>query len=456
MLFCLLGVLCFPVHGLCLDFFVNGATGADSATCGQLTTTPCKTIKKALDNIPDGGVTIKIARGTYVESELLIPVTAAGSVKNDITFEGGWNTSFDSSVCDPENTVIIPGDRTAPPYMYLFHFSVFGDQRQAALTLRCMKIQKTTNGDIPRAILVSGDLNGLAKINLEKIRLTGFAEYSAIFLSSRDNGVLDAELNTVIIDHNSGFIVLFADAHDGGSLYLVVKKSHFIDNGAPAGSSLVALDVSCASDGTLRATIENTIIAHNYSSIDSPAIRAIVRNAQSMLSLNLINTTISENHNASSGGNPGAMGVYSFDNAQCDVSMMNTVIRLNTSVAGPDDYFLNQGTNATFTFSADYCILGEHDILGSVSYASTHEIDADPGLNSTYHLTSGSPAKDAGLCGYLTGGGPWYQYHRVAPYDDIDGDKRPGALMGCDIGADEYRFPWVMFGPATRARRIPK
>jgi hypothetical protein len=443
--------------GFCLDYYVNGVTGADSATCGQLPITPCKTIKKALDNIPDGEVTIKIARGSYVESELLIPVTPAGSVKNDITFEGGWNASFESSVCNPENTVVVPGDRTAPPYMYLFDFTVFGDQRQAALTLRCMKIQKTTNGDIARAISAFGDLNGLAKISLKQIRLTGFAEQSTIFLFSRNNGVLDVNLNEVIIDKNSGYTVLSANAHDGGSLNLTVKKSRLINNGSPGGSSLVALYLSCTDEGTLVTTLENTIIANNYSSIDPPAIRALTRNVQSMLSLNLINTTISGNHNASSGGNPGAMGMYAFDNAQCDVSMMNTIVRLNTSVAGPDDYFLNQDTDATLTFSADYCILGEHDILGSVSYASTHETDADPGLNSTYHLTRGSPAKDVGLCGYLTGGGPLYQYYRVAPYDDIDGDQRPGwgKFTGCDIGADEYRFPWIFFNPATRGRRNP-
>ncbi len=70
-------------------------------------------------------------------------------------------------------------------------------------------------------------------------------------------------------------------------------------------------------------------------------------------------------------------------------------------------------------------------------------------LDNRFHLRQGSPAIDAGICGY------WdtslHQYHRVAPYDDIDGDKRPGnnAIYGCDIGADEYKaFPWPMFLPA--------
>ena len=91
-----------------------------------------------------------------------------------------------------------------------------------------------------------------------------------------------------------------------------------------------------------------------------------------------------------------------------------------------------------------------------VTVSISNYISGDAKLNSTYHLTSGSPAKNAGICGYLTGGGP-YQYHRIAPYDDIDGDKRPGwgKLMGCDVGADEYRFPWILFNPATRGTRRP-
>ncbi len=100
-------------------------------------------------------------------------------------------------------------------------------------------------------------------------------------------------------------------------------------------------------------------------------------------------------------------------------------------------------------------MLGEYAVQhGTPSYISTNEVNGDPGLDSTYHLTSGFAAKDAGLCGYLTGSGP-FQYHRVAPDEDIDGDPRPGwgKLTGCDIGADEYRFPWILFNPATRGTR---
>jgi hypothetical protein len=72
-------------------------------------------------------------------------------------------------------------------------------------------------------------------------------------------------------------------------------------------------------------------------------------------------------------------------------------------------------------------------------------------LNADYHLSGASPAKDKGICGLkiaLLGGG--FFYSRIAPYDDLDGDLRPGygIISGCDIGADEYRFPWILFNPA--------
>ena len=444
------------IPGFCLDYYVNGAVGSDSATCGQSSTDPCKTIGKALDNIPDGEVTIKIARGTYVESEFLIPVNAAGSVKNDITFEGGWNGSFDNLVCNPENTVVQPGNRTAPPYMYLFDLNVFGDQRQAALTLRCLKIEKSATGDITRAINGNADIQGLSEITLFNIRLTGFTDQSPIFFRSVNNGILHADIEETVIDTNNGYTVISGDAHDNGTLQLTMKKSSLRSNGIQ-GKSTAVIFLGSSDGGIVNVSVINSIIAENISSGDPPGFRLLTRHSNSELSLSMTNTTISGNYNSSAGGGPGAMGIYAFDGAKCTIRLINTIVRGNSAFIGPDDFFLDQDTSATLDFSADYSILGEYETQGSVSYTSTHEVEGDPALNPTYHLSSGSPAKDAGICGYLTGGGPLYQYHRVAPYDDIDGDKRPGwgKLMGCDVGADEYQFPWILFNPATRGRRRP-
>jgi len=46
-------------------------------------------------------------------------------------------------------------------------------------------------------------------------------------------------------------------------------------------------------------------------------------------------------------------------------------------------------------------------------------------------------------------------YERYALYVDIDGDARPGwnEELGCNIGADEYRFPWILFNSVTTKKQ---
>ncbi|MFH2124252.1 MAG: hypothetical protein ABIJ50_12320 [Pseudomonadota bacterium] len=100
---------------------------------------------------------------------------------------------------------------------------------------------------------------------------------------------------------------------------------------------------------------------------------------------------------------------------------------------------------ATISVIADYSIIGEVNNINGTYENKSSNLHVDPLLNATYHLSGASPAKDKGICG-----SNMFIYSRIAPYDDIDGDPRPGygILSGCDIGADEYRFPWIMFNPA--------
>ena len=84
-------------------------------------------------------------------------------------------------------------------------------------------------------------------------------------------------------------------------------------------------------------------------------------------------------------------------------------------------------------------------------YVHSDNITGDPLLKSNGYLRRGSPAINAGICGKWVEYPGMRFYHRIAPVDDIDGDRRPGygVVMGCDIGADEYKkFPWPMFLPA--------
>ena len=101
------------------------------------------------------------------------------------------------------------------------------------------------------------------------------------------------------------------------------------------------------------------------------------------------------------------------------------------------------GINSNFdtAWSEDFTV------ENSDHYNHWNNITLDPGITATGHISRTSPAIDAGVCGLHKGN----HYLRFAPYDDMDGDKRPGdeQVYGCDIGADEYKpFPWPMFLPA--------
>ena len=442
-----------PISGFCLDYYVNGATGSDSATCGQSSTDPCKTIRKALDNIPDGEVTIKIARGTYVESKLHVPVAAPGSVKNDITFEGGWNADFMGHSCNEKDTAIESGDWN--DVGFILYLTVDEAQAQAAMTIRCITLKSTdSDGSINAVYMIAG---GQATLTMDHVLVTGFIGTGRVtWFDALGGGVIDitVENSTFIDNQDNEIIYVYAGNH--GHADLTMKKNQLINNGIINSSEHNTISLVSNQGGTINTFLENNIIANNISLFGGTALYLHSSDNSSMIKLLSTNDTITNN---SSGWNRSAVEIWAMDFSNVLISMTNSILRENhaTGDSFQPDLYLITDFDGALSFQANYCIVGGYKIEGDASYMSSNEIDADPALDPSYHLTSGSPAKDAGICGYLTGGGPLYQYHRVAPYDDIDGDARPGwgKLMGCDVGADEYRFPWILFNPATRGTRRP-
>ncbi len=68
---------------------VNGATGADSATCGP-SGSPCKTVSFAVTNRAGNGDTITVAAGTYPENITISkPVTITGAAQDTTKLDGG-------------------------------------------------------------------------------------------------------------------------------------------------------------------------------------------------------------------------------------------------------------------------------------------------------------------------------------------------------------------------------
>ncbi len=267
---------------------------------------------------------------------------------------------------------------------------------------------------------------------------------------------LSVIINDSVFDRNQGKTVISGEA-DNGNLSLKMAKDRMVVNEG-SGDYSVALMLNSYPGGSISAELENNIIAGNIAQWEASGIILQSSGNASSILFHSTNDTITDNICTNTGA---AVQVIAENFGDIQISMTNSILKGNQAGYSPTDLSLQEGMfddySGTVSFSADYCIIGDYTLRhGTPTYNSTHEIDGDPALNSTYHLTSGSVAKNAGLCGYLTGSGP-YQYHRIAPYDDIDGDKRPGwgKLTGCDIGADEYRFPWVLFGPATRGTGHP-
>ena len=211
-----------------------------------------------------------------------------------------------------------------------------------------------------------------------------------------------------------------------------------------------------------KAIIENNFFVNNRALMGGGLQGKL---ASSATTWKLTNNTLWRNHATDPGGGGGA-GINIF-NDDANITITNNIIRDNSS-GGPtgDDLWIGtdmDGNGTASTVNLKYNLLGPHS-----DFASGHSDDLyitntdhyhhhdngtdDPRLRDNGHLPSGSPAINRGICGMWiidpVHGNRFY--YRIAPQTDRDGDPRPGngATGGCDIGADEYHFPWPMFLPA--------
>lgn len=434
------GIL-FPVAGFTMDYYVNGATGSDTATCGQQPTTPCKTVKHAFANIPAGGgnVYIKIARGTYVEGNMWV------TNNSDITFEGGWNSDFTSHTCSPENTTLNTGNSDGGWESF---FNIYTSQsgQNPAVEIRCMTLKKVSSGDINSAVGIRVNSHASGTLTLDKVRITGFTQEAVMMRIISPAGSLDAidvTMNEVVFDSNTGIVDVIQANTSAGKITLDMQKCSVINNG-DMDNSHHALGLFSAQMGEIDATLKNCIIAGNAGKHTENAGIYLQGSTQSVQSLKLVNSTITDNICLNNGC---GLAISGGNTSQLTISMDNTILYGNRSSQdhAADDLYIAENDASTIKFTGDYSILGAYGKVGNPQDSFNHGIYEDPYLDSTYHLKQGSPAIDAGICAtnYIV-------YWRIAPYDDIDGDRRPGygILLGCDIGADEYHFPWPTFLPA--------
>jgi len=429
---CICSILLLPALSLSADFYVNGATGNDNNSCNHADV-PCKTIKAALHKTGPGNHTIRVTKGTYIEDSMWI------WSNRFITIKGGYDNDFTPRTCYQPETIIKTATNGSRPE--LFRLASAGDGTQLSLTLDCLHLQYNQNSDIKTAIYTHINDKAEAWFNMRNSRISDFPDTSPVYFFSDHQGRLHVLITRSTILRNqraattNGLFTIEIYSWNEASLDILFNKVLITDNCNIYTNPLL---ISSYNRGAAIASMENTIISGNHS--NSFVIRVSSQQKGSM-NLSLTNDTITSAIAES-------LQAAALDDAGIIVNLANTILSSPTA----SSINLTADITSQLTFNSDYSILGAPDISPPVTYHSTHEVHGDPLLDSRFHLRQGSPEINAGICGYWDQSG----YHRIAPDDDIDGDKRPGlgTYIGCDIGADEYKaFPWPMFLPAIIHKR---
>lgn len=401
------------------DFHVSAAMGQDSGTCGSILE-PCRTIWQGVVKAKAGGGknVIKIATGSYSEI-IFIDYPTAG-----LTLQGGWDDTFNSLDRDPARTILSPADPQSPVLRV-----TAGAGQTVNLALESLDFRGP--GSLGLWVTSTGN-SAQVGFSMKNCIIESFTTHGIYFMTLA-NGSTTVEVEQTVVRNN---IQVEANGQGGagmrvsvtdGSADITLRKNRFLDNRCLASAGGLSLQLD---GGAMTARLENSIVAGNYSIPFGGGINISSSN-QGRLTFNLTNTTIFNNTSESSGGGLSIMA----DSSAVATRLRNTIIRGNGSPFPGRDIFQemlsfpgdNSGINVDYSITGDVVTTGNYTDGG-------HNLNVDPQLDNTYHLRPGSPAVNAGICGYK-----FFTYFRIAPYDDIDGDSRPGfgELTGCDIGADE-------------------
>jgi len=432
-------ILCVANSSLADDYtpYYVATGGDDNNSCTQ-PDQPCKSISAAvLQKTGAGKSHIHIARGTYAESSA-IDITAG----KNIIFSGGWSSDFSGQQCQPGNTIITPAGQTYP-LLFASYIDVAG--QEATVDLRCL----TLNGNgvaNSRAIDARAHNGAIFTINFDQVLVTGCTGYVFNF-STDDNGSSGTVTmrDSTVADNpgNSGYSpdIMGVEAYGSSSLDLDLDRVRFVNNGAV--QTMNELYGKASGSSRLDIQARNCLFSHR-----DPSHYSLINTTSSdsgTLNLSLLNTTVTTLQTS----NPFILKAVADKNSTSTLDLTNTLLTGATS-SGRTTYILQRDT-AAIDVSANYSILGSYaihaDDPNKVTWTSSNEVYGDPRLDTSGHLKKGSVAIDAGICG------SWYffGYYRIAPHEDMDGDKRPGygQVLGCDIGADEFHaFPWPAFLPA--------
>ncbi|MFZ5798807.1 MAG: hypothetical protein ACOY3O_10315 [Thermodesulfobacteriota bacterium] len=408
------------------------APGGSGLPCGSNPAQPCASIATAVDQaVTYSTGTIRVAQGNYAESVAIINNLPAVGVEQ-LVIEGGWNTAFSGRVNNPSLTAI-----THKAGLSTIFDLQAGTFENISLRLENLTLRGTSPGNSPA--IQANNAAGSVELALSSCVLRDCSG-PAVLLSTSSNGNTVLQVDRTLIEENGndlgGGVMLYG--YDHATIQADFTGNRFLNNTAGnyngGGIYFMASD-----NANLTASLINNIFAGN--SAEMGGALGLQASLTGTVDITLTNNTMVENHSQSGGG---GILVSSQDEGDALVTIKNSIVWGNTrSTERGDLHLLQNDPTSTASATANYSLLGSV-YAGLGSYTAVATYDRDPKLGAGYHLSSGSPARDSGQCGY-----DFFTYWRVAPYDDIDGDARPGygVLWGCDIGADEFTFPWILFSP---------
>ena len=454
-----------------VDRYVSDRYGTDAGNDCTAPTNRCKSIQHALDLAEPFDV-VKVHADVY-EENIVITRRLIG-----VVLEGGWTSTFHDRY--PGVTTIITGLYNGPV------IDLQAESTTIELKIDRFKLNRGS-GDHGGAIHAHARSGGSQPIygghivleltdNLIRDNGAFFGGAIGAIASQPDDGFNDntvtlilsgneirqnradslggaisisagvdtrvvAELSDNIIESNTAGVdggALGLITHDPGATAarITLKRNVIMNNTAGRNGGGVALFANGLGQHQVTLDMENNIIADNLANEVGGGL--YLHAEWGTIEMTQVNDTITGNDTNYSASSHGAGIHTSTESGTMNLDIVNSIIYANhRHPIGAMGLYLDDGVNA----ATDYCIIAP--VGGSGSYeAGAHDVNSSPGFvdraNGDYHLASGSVAIDAGICGVFI-----RRYFRIAPYEDFEGDLRPGDWITglCDIGADEYMVP---------------
>ncbi len=380
---------------LAADFHVRA--GGSSWPCGSVAT-PCGLISDVISSSFASDANIKVAMGSYQDS-----FNVYASLFDSITISGGWNAGFTSQRCQANSTTFVP---VASGYT-IMRFDALLASENVSVDIACLTLRGAADTHTDAVVFVANGgsvIFDISSVAIEQIAGSGLDLYSA----------------------NAGSI--------SGAIHKSVFRSSYQPATVPPskGGGIA----SAAWGGSQQTLAMDNCLLVNNEAIRGSAIDQKTSGVGTTSSITLTNVTLANNRSIGPGLG-GAIYVESDDSGQGTHNLKNTSLWGNSNAGTARDLYLYQSASGNTTVNASYSNVGpRYHSGGSGTYNDNgHNLDIDPKLDSRYHLNPNSPMIDQAQCGLK-----FITYKRVAPYDDIDNENRPGfgVLRGCDIGADEY------------------